>query len=120
MFALEEWNKDRKRKVFRDMKMRDALISGQEVWDKALQFKERINEETLRDLAKEQFQITLQKEKNKASHENCPAVGKWFLLEPKPPSLDSKEWRDWFYEQIKMALPVSLRYTNDLYHFWNV
>jgi len=118
LFALDEWNKDRHSKVFRDMNMRDALISGQEVWDKALQFKERINEKTLRDLAKEQFRITLQKEKNKASHENCPAVGKWFLLEPNPPSLDSKEWRDWFYEQIKMALPVSLGYANDLYHFW--
>ena len=118
LFALGEWNKDRHSKVFKDMNMRDALISGQEIWDKALQFKERINEETLRDLAKEQFQITLKKEKNKASYENCPAVEKWFLLEPKPPSLDSKEWRDWFYEQIKMALPVSLGYANDLYHFW--
>ncbi len=116
--ALGEWNKDRQRKVFRDKNMRDALISGQEVLEKARQFKELINEDTLRDQAKEQFQITLQKEKNKASRENCPAVGKWFLLKPEPSSLDSKEWRDWFYEQIKMALPVSLGYANDLYHFW--
>ncbi len=118
LFALDEWNRDRQQKVFRDMNMREAILSAKEVFDKVRQFKEFIDAKTLRALAQEQFQLTLEKDKNKASRENCPAVEEWALLRPEPPSLDSQKWRDWFYEQIKMAMPVSLRYVNDLYYSW--
>ena len=116
--ALVEWNEDKQKKSFRNMNMREALLSEQEVFDKVQQFKEFIEPDTLRDLAKEQFQISLKKEKNKASHENCPAVSQWFLLKPDIRSFDSKDWQDWIYEMIKMSLPISLGYVNGLYAFW--
>ena len=118
LVALREWNKDRSRKAYGNMNMRDALLSQDEVFQKVRQFKEFIDDETLRGLAQEQFHRTLEKEKNKASRENCPAISQWFLLAPDPLGLDSDDWRNWFYEQMKTALPVSLRYANDFYHFW--
>jgi len=115
LFSLDEWNKDWQCKVFRDKNMREAILSAEEVFDKVRQFKEFIGAETLRALAQEQFQLTLEKEKNKASHENCPAVGQWWLL--KPTDLDESCVK-WLGEEICKAIPVSLRYANDLYHFW--
>jgi len=116
--ALNQWNKERQIKAFRDMNMREALSFRQEVLDKVRQFKKFIEPETLRALAQEEFQITLHREKNKASRENCPAVSQWFLFKPDIRSFDSKEWQDWIYEMIKMSLPISLGYVNELYAFW--
>ncbi len=117
--ALNEWNKDRQKKAFHNMNMREALIYSKEVLNKVQQFKKFIEPETLRDLAQEQFKETLEKEKNKASSENCSAISEWFLLKPDDHHIiDGKEWQDWFYAQIKMSIPISLGYVNDIYHFW--
>ena len=118
LVALREWNNDRNDEAYGNMSMREALLSRDEVFQKVRQFKEFIDAETLRGLAQEQFHLTLDKEKNKANSKNCPAISQWFLLAPDPLGLDSDDWRNWFFEQIKMALPVSLVYANDLYHIW--
>lgn len=118
LIALNEWNKDRQKKAFRNMNMQEALLSSKEVLNKVQQFKKFIEPETLRALAQEQFQITLAEKKNKASRENCPAISEWFLLTPDELVLNTEDWHNWLFEQIKTSLPVSLRYANDLYHFW--
>jgi hypothetical protein len=115
LLAINKWNANRKDKAFREKDMREALLSSDEVFNKMRQFKEFIGGETLRSLAQEQFRITLEKEKNRASGENCPAAGQWWLLKSK--TID-QTWIEWIGNEICKAIPISLDYANSLYHFW--
>ena len=116
--VLNKWNEDFESKAFRDMEMVEALSNDDRVFPKALQFKKLISRVCLQKTASKQFGITLEKYGNKASSENCPAISQWFILTPDPVGLETEDWQNWFFEQIKISLPISLRYANDLYRFW--
>lgn len=113
--ALKQWNENFESKAFRDMEMVEALSNGERVFEKAHQFKSLISQDCLQKAASKQFDITLKEHDKKSSSEVCPAVAQWFTLGPE--RLDS-QWQQWLLDEIKKALPISLRYANELYHFW--
>ena len=116
--AITEWNKSKNNKAYKNKSMRDAILSEDGVFNKLRQFKELIHIETIQGLAQEQFKKTLDENKNLASLDNCPAVDTWWLLMPEDPSKDTKTWEDWLLQEIYKAIPISLRYVNDLYSTW--
>jgi energy-coupling factor transporter ATP-binding protein EcfA2 len=113
--ALRQWNKDHESKAFRDMEMFEALFNDESIFKKVLQFKSLISRDCLQKTASKQFDKTLKEYGNKASREVCPALTRLFVLKPE---YDDKLWRNWLLEEIKKALPISLRYAYELYHFW--
>jgi len=113
--ALIKWKEDFESKVFEGMEMVEALSNDERVYKKAVQFRKLITPDCLQNVASKQFAITLKEYSNKASSEICPAVAQWSTLGPE--RLDNL-WQQWLLEEIKKALPVSLRYANELYHFW--
>ena len=113
--ALTKWNADFESKAFRDMEMIKALSKDKAVFEKARQFKGLISQVCLQKAASKQFDMTLKEHRNKANCEVCDAVGQWFMLKPEH---NDEQWQQWLLEEIKKALPVSLRYVNDLYCSW--
>ena len=97
------------------MDMVEALTKDEQVFPKAHQFKSLINHACLQKVASKQFDKTLKEHSNKASMEVCPAISKWFILGPEKLN---DEWQQWLFDEIEKALPVSLRYAAELYHFW--
>jgi len=112
--GIEDWNRDINIKSFGGLNMREALCN-ERAREKAQQFKDRIDPKCLREVVSNQFALSLETYGNNANREVCPAVGTWFLLGPD--TLD-RVWEDWLFEEICKALPLSLRYTNDLYKLW--
>ena len=113
--ALRQWNKDHESKAFRDMEIVEALLNDERVYEKVLQFKKLLSQGCLRKAASKQFDKTLKAYGNKANSEVCPALSRLFVLKPE---YDDDPWRKWLLEEIKKALPISLRYANELYNFW--
>ena len=113
--ALKQWNEDFESKAFRNMEMVKALSNDERIYKKAHQFKSLISRDCLQKAASKQFDITLKEHRNKASSEVCPAASTWFLLKS---GQADKQWQEWLLEEIKKALPISLRYVNELYHYW--
>ncbi len=113
--ALTQRDKDFDSRVLGDIEITEPLSSAGMAFEKARQFKKVIPSGSLQKAASKKFDKTLKKHGNKASSEVCPAAGSWYML--KPEHTDGY-WQKWLLEEIKKALPVSLRYANDLYEYW--
>ena len=117
--AIERWNDNWEHPALQGLNMREALLDSEHILHKMTQFKTFINGDSLRSVASQQFRSTLETRKNKASSENCPGPEWGVLLKPDIREIFSKsEWIDWVTDEIIAALPISLRYANDLYAFW--
>ena len=117
LMAINEWNKNISQKAYNGLDMRDAILASEEVFDKLRQFREKIEGNALRKLAETQFANTLRENGKKANSDNCPAVNQWWLLMPENLSEDPC-WIPWLLQEIYKAIPVSLKYVNDLYSTW--
>jgi len=113
--ALKQWNEDFESTVFKGMEMIKALSTDERVFEKVNQFKSLVSRDCLQKAASKQFDKTLKEYGNKASGEVCPALTRFFVLKPE---YNDKLWRSWLLDEIKKALPVSLRYASELYHYW--
>jgi len=113
--ALRRWNEDFESKAFRNLEMVEAFSKDKRVYPKAQQFKKVISRDCLQSAGAKQFGITLKEYGYKASREVCPAVNQWFTLGPEQ---RDNQWQQWLFDEIKKALPISLQYATDLYHFW--
>ena len=113
--ALRKWNEDFESKAFKDMEMVEALTIDERIFKKALQFKSLISRDCLQKASSKQFDKTLKEYGNKANSKVCPALTRFFVLKPE---YDDRLWRNWLLEEIKKALPISIRYANELYYFW--
>ncbi len=113
--ALKQWNEDFESTVFKGMEMIKALSTDKRIFEKVNQFKRLISRDCLRKAASKQFDKTLKEYNNKANSKVCPALTRLFVLKPE---YSDKLSRSWLLEEIKKALPISLRYVNELYHYW--
>ena len=113
--AINKWNADFENEALDNMDMVGVLTKEDQVIEKLRQFKKLINSDCIRKAASKQFETTLEVHRNKACAEVCDAAGQWFVLGPD--NIDD-HWQQWLYEEIKKALPISLRYVNDLYYHW--
>jgi len=114
--AIHKWNEDPMLQSFRDMGMREALLSDEEgrVFQKLEQFKESINERTLLLVLEAQIQQTLVEKEAKADQNNCLVLSEWRYLVPDNLRGEDR-WASWVERQVSAAIPRSLGYALDLY-----
>lgn len=117
LMAIGAWNQNKEAKALKQQLPMRVAIDDEGVFEKLRQFKERIHKETIQELAEEQFRATLKEHKNRASMDNCPAVGSWWQLVSTDTLMD-ESLHQWLLGEIYKAMSISLGYVNDLYATW--
>ncbi len=119
LHALKKWKLNHNDVVLRKLSLPEALYSLPLLSPKVEQFARYfLDAEDIRKIAASLFKIILQNEGAKANIDSCPAfVGLWRLSTRIPMEHDEDHWK-WVLDQILYALPLSLRFSNDMYHYW--
>jgi hypothetical protein len=111
---IDRWNKDRGGSMFE--RLFDAADqSGRyvAVWE---HFAWRIEVEDLYELVERLFRETLQADGASANMQDRPSLlATWRQLNRRRLHRDAREWLS---HQIRLALPVSLRFADDLLYYW--
>jgi hypothetical protein len=112
--AIESWRQDRNATVFRDLRIQNALFEFEGVAAKVEQLGDILTPKEVRDLASGLFDLILKKEKIAAARDYPGFIELWRLSLKK--RYDPHE--TWITPEICKAFRISLRFANDLYHYW--
>ena len=116
--AIKKWKRDNDAKCFMDLLLSETLIENTAFPSKFEQFAQFfLNGNDFRTIAHSLFVTTLKKQGVSANNESCPGfIPLWRLAIRNP--IEQEDHEKWIIGEILKALPVSLRFANDLYYYW--
>jgi len=113
--AIMDWKKNKKAIVYKEYNLVKAISEVKDFAGKLEQFKMLLNGKEVRSLAQELFQGILKDRKVRGKREDYMGFLELWRLSLAYPV----DWHeDWIYKEICIALPVDLRFANDLYYYW--
>lgn len=117
MHALKEWRENNEAKIYDGFNLATAIFEVTGFADKVEQFGMLVDASEVRCLAGELFKLILGEGKKIVEADRYFGFAQlWRLSLDKP--VDSHNNEKWVLEEIKKALPVSLRFANDVYYYW--
>lgn len=118
LHAMIDWKKDPTTVHYRGLSLVEALFAHEELVPKLEHLAPLVMDgRDFRQLASLLFEIMLNKQGVKANSNSCAAfIPLWRLAIRNP--IDPNEHIEWILKEIKVALPRSLRFANDLYYYW--
>ena len=113
--AMNDWKEEHGKAVYKGLNLPAALFQIGDFADKVEQFGLLLDGKDVRSLAEELFAIILKEGGQLRKEEHYPGfIELWRLSLDKP-----VEWHDqWVLDEMHKALPISLRFANELYYYW--
>jgi len=118
LHAIVNWKKDANNVHFHGLSLSEALYVHKELNPKFEQFAQLfLNGQEFRKLGSSLFQIIIKEHGVKANADSCAGfISLWRLAIRRP--VDDREHTDWILNEIRVVLPKSFRFANDLYYYW--
>lgn len=113
--ALNDWKREHSKTVHKSLNLPQALFQIDDFADKVEQFGLLLDGKEVRSLAEELFLIILRDGGRLKKEEHYSGfINLWRLSLDKP-----VEWHEqWVVGEIRKALPINLRFANEIYYYW--
>lgn len=115
LHALHDWKTDHNKIVYQGLNLSEAILQIDDFAHDIERFGHLLDAHDIRTLAGELFELILKDGMRIPKDANCHGFIELLRL-----SLDNPidEHNEWILGEIKKALPVSLRFANELYYYW--
>lgn len=117
--AIRTWKSHHSGIALRGLSLVEALYSEESSSTKLEQFAAYfLDGKEIRELAASLFATILEREGVKANVDSCPGFVSLWRLSSRKPMERAEDHKEWVLGQILRALPLSLRFANDLYYYY--